>query len=152
MPRRDLRLSRYLATRLIGSCSRHFLQRSSIASPDSRLSGTRKPLGARASPGQAVLRELVQRVRPVVPVDEIEIRVAGMIRDRAPGFRVLHPVEDRGVAAGGFSEAAAVLASGERPELAVDERNDLAREIVRVIADRGGVHALVAAERREAVR
>src|SRR5712691_12127471 len=45
-----------------------------------------------------------------------------------------------------------MLAGGERAELAVDERNDLAREIVRVIADRGGVYVLVAAERREAVR
>src|SRR5712692_4648126 len=109
-------------------------------------------VGAGFSPGQAVLGELVQCVRPVVPVDEIEIRVAGMIGDRAPGFRVLHPVEDRAVAARGFSEAAAVLAGGERPELTVDEGNDLAREVVGVIADRGGVHVLVAAERREAVR
>src|SRR5207244_7230342 len=85
--------------------------------------------------GQPMVCELVQRVRPVVPVDEIEIRVAGMVRDRAPGFRVLHAVDDRAVAAGCFSDAAAVLGRGERPELAVDEWNDLAREIVRVIAD-----------------
>ena len=45
-----------------------------------------------------------------------------------------------------------MLAIRQRPELAVDEGNDLARQIVRVIADRGGVHVLVAAERREAVR
>src|SRR5438309_1525400 len=45
-----------------------------------------------------------------------------------------------------------MLAGSERPELAVDEGNDLAREIARVIADRGGVHVLVASERREAVR
>src|SRR6266705_1586304 len=45
-----------------------------------------------------------------------------------------------------------MLAGGDRAELAVDEGNDLAREIVRVIADRGGVYVLVAAERREAVR
>ena len=43
--------------------------------------------------------ELVERVRPVVPIDEIEIRVAGVIRDRAPVFRVLHAVEDGPVAA-----------------------------------------------------
>src|SRR5438067_897076 len=57
-------------------------------------------VGAGLSLGQAVLRELVQRVRPVVPVYEIEIRVAGMIGDRAPGSRVLHAVEDRAVPAG----------------------------------------------------
>src|SRR6266542_5153798 len=45
-----------------------------------------------------------------------------------------------------------MLATRERAELAVDEGNGLAREIVRVIADRGGVDVLVAAERREAVR
>src|SRR5216684_4038565 len=45
-----------------------------------------------------------------------------------------------------------MLAGCERAKFAVDEGNDLAREIVRVIADRGGVHVLVAAERREAVR
>src|SRR5438445_8848503 len=45
-----------------------------------------------------------------------------------------------------------MLAGRERAELAVDEGDDLAREIVRVIADRGGIHVLVAAERREAVR
>ena len=45
-----------------------------------------------------------------------------------------------------------MLAARQRAELAVDEGNDLAREIVRVVADRGRVHVLVAAERREAVR
>ena len=50
--------------------------------------------------GHAMLGELVQRVRPVVPVDEIEIRIAGMIRDGAPVLRVLHAVDDRAVAAG----------------------------------------------------
>src|SRR5437879_6044070 len=45
-----------------------------------------------------------------------------------------------------------MLAGSERPELAVNEGNELAREIVRVIADRGGVHVLVATERRETVR
>src|SRR2546425_1428364 len=44
-----------------------------------------------------------------------------------------------------------MLAGRERAELAVDEGDDLAREIVRVIADRGGIHVLVAAERGEAV-
>src|SRR5438876_8510192 len=40
---------------------------------------------------------------------------------------------------------------GERAELAVDERDDLAREVVRVVADRRRVDVLVAAERGEAV-
>ena len=67
----------------------------------------------------------------------------------APVFRLLRAVSDRSVAAGGFSEAAVVLAARERVELVVDEGNDLAR---RVVAGRGRVHVLVAAERREAVR
>src|SRR4029077_4363435 len=99
----------------------------------------------------AVLGELVQRVRPVVPVDEVEIGVAGVIRDCAPVPRVLHGVNDRAVAARGLAEAAAVLARGEGAELAVDERDDLAREVVGVVADRGRVDVLVAAERGEAV-
>src|SRR6202171_6457861 len=45
-----------------------------------------------------------------------------------------------------------MLAARERAELAVDEGNDLAREVVRVVADRGRVHVLVGAERRGAVR
>src|ERR1035437_3315496 len=45
-----------------------------------------------------------------------------------------------------------MLAALECAEFAVDAGNDLAREIVRVSADRGRVHVLVAAERREAVR
>ena len=98
-----------------------------------------------------MLGELVQRVRPVVPVDEIEVRVAGMIGDGAPVLRVLHAVDDRAVAAGRLAEAAAMLAAGQRAEFAVDERNDLAREVVGVVADRGRVHVLVAAERGEAV-
>src|SRR5438552_13982516 len=81
--------------------------------------------------GQAVLGQLVQRVRPVVPVDEVEVRVAGMIGDRPPVLRVLHAVDDRAIAPGGLAEAAAVRARGERAELAVDKRNQLAREIVR---------------------
>src|SRR5687767_8948084 len=48
---------------------------------------------------QPVLRELVQRVRPVVPVHEIEIRVAGMARHGAPIACVFHAVDDRAVAA-----------------------------------------------------
>ena len=101
--------------------------------------------------GRAVLRELVQRVRPVVPVDEVEVRVARVVGDRAPVLRVLHAVDDRAVAARRLAEAAAMLARGERAELAVDERDDLARQVVGVAADRRRVDVLVAAERREAV-
>ncbi len=59
-------------------------------------------------------------------VDEIEIGVARMVGDRAPVLRVFHPVDDRAVAARRLAEAAAMLARGERAELAVDEGNDLA--------------------------
>ena len=44
-----------------------------------------------------------------------------------------------------------MLARGERAELLVDERHELARQVVRVAADRGRVHVLIAAERREAI-
>ena len=101
--------------------------------------------------GAAVLGELVQGVRPVVPVDEVEVGVAGVVGDGAPVLRVLHAVDDRAVAAGGFAEAAAVLAAGEGAEFAVDEGDDFAREVVGVVADRGGVDVLVAAQRGEAV-
>src|SRR3990172_3078337 len=74
-----------------------------------------------------------------------------MVGDGAPVLRVLHAVEDGPVAAGGFAEAAAVLAAGEGAEFAVHEGDDLAREVVGVVADRGGVDVLVAAERGEAV-
>src|SRR6185369_17468561 len=67
-------------------------------------------------------RQVVQRIRPIVPIDEIEIRIARMIGDRAPVLGVLHAVDDRAVAAGRFAEAAAVLAAVQRAELAVDER------------------------------
>ena len=101
---------------------------------------------------RAMLRQFVQGVRPVVPVDEIEVRVAGVIGDRAPVLRVLHAVDHRAVAAGGLAEAAAVLAARERAELAVDEGDDLARQVVGVVADGGRIDVLVAAERGEAVR
>jgi hypothetical protein len=45
-----------------------------------------------------------------------------------------------------------VLAARQRPELPVDERDQLAREVVGIVADGGAVHVLVAAERGEAVR
>src|SRR3954471_1900584 len=65
-----------------------------------------------------VLAELVQRVRPVVEVAELEIRIARMVGDRAPVLRVLHAEHDRAVTAGGFAEAAAMLASRQGAELA----------------------------------
>src|SRR5439155_27271160 len=99
----------------------------------------------------AVLGELVQRVRPVVPVDELEVGVARVVGDGAPGRRVTHAMQHRSVAARGFAEAAAVIARGERAELAVDEWDDLPGEIVGVVTDRRRVHVLVAAERGEAV-
>src|SRR5688500_8752065 len=80
-----------------------------------------------------VLGELVQGVRPVVPVDEVEVRVARMAGDRAPVLRVLHAVEDRAVAARGLAEAAAMLPVCVGAELAIDEWNDLAREVISVI-------------------
>src|SRR5262249_42454127 len=107
---------------------------------------------ARPLPGRAIFRQLVQRVRPVAPVDEIEIRVAGMVRDGAPVPRVLHSMNDGAVAAGRFAETAAMLAARQRAELAIDERNDLPREIVRVVPDRRRIDVLVTAERGEAVR
>src|SRR5258708_19646864 len=44
-----------------------------------------------------------------------------------------------------------MLAARQRAEFAVDEGNDLAREIVRIIANRGGVRVMVGCERGEAV-
>src|SRR5205814_8792253 len=41
---------------------------------------------------------------------------------------------------------------GKRPEFPIDEWDELANEIVRVIADRRRVHVLVATQRREAIR
>src|SRR6185295_14982047 len=45
-----------------------------------------------------------------------------------------------------------MVSTRQRPEFAIDERNDLAREVGRVIADRGRIHVLIPTERREAVR
>ena len=102
--------------------------------------------------GPAVFRELVERARPITAVDEIEVRVSRVVRDRAPVSRVLHPVDHRSVTARGFAEAAAVLARGKRAKFTVDERNELANQIVRVPADRAGVDVLIATKRGEAIR
>src|SRR5690606_30152934 len=98
-----------------------------------------------------MLRKLVERLGPVAAVDEIEIRVARMARDRTPVPRVAHPVDQRAIAARRLAEAAAMVPVRERAELAVDERDQLAREIISIAADGRRVHVLVAAERREAI-
>ena len=117
----------------------------------------RRGLGKRvvctgAALGIAKLRELVQRVRPVVAVDEIEIRIARVISDGAPVLRVFHPVNDRPVTAGRLAEASAMLPRSKRTEFAVDERNDLARQVIRVVADRRRIDVLVSAKARETIR
>jgi hypothetical protein len=106
---------------------------------------------ARLALRQPELRELVERVWPVRAVHPVEVRVAGVTCDRAPRARVLHTVHDRAVAARRLAEAAAVLARRERAELLVDERHELARQVIRVAADRRRVHVLIAAERGEAI-
>src|SRR5215510_8621417 len=45
-----------------------------------------------------------------------------------------------------------MLPARERAKLAIDERNDLAREVIGVGAERGGVDVLVPAKRGEAIR
>src|SRR5439155_1719174 len=115
------------------------------------LRSARRVVASRLLSSRAVLRQLVQGVRPIVPVDEVEIRVTRMVGDRAPGRGVLHAVKHRAVAPGGFAEAAPVIARSERAELAVDKWHELSRQIVGVAADRARVPVLVAAERREAI-
>jgi hypothetical protein len=61
-------------------------------------------------------------------------------------------MHDGAVSAGGFAEAAAMLAAAERAELAIDEGNQLAREIVGVVSDRRRVDVLIAAQSGEAIR
>src|SRR5256885_2375803 len=74
----------------------------------------------------AILGELVERIRPVVPVDEVEVRIAGVIGDGAPMLSVFHAMNDRAIAARRFAETAAVIAAAKRAELAIDERDELA--------------------------
>src|SRR5207247_6200705 len=100
---------------------------------------------------KALLGQLVQRVWPVMPVDEIEVRIARVVGDRPPVLRVLHAMDNRAITTRRLAEAAAVRAAAKRAHLAIDERNQLAREIVRVVADRRGVDVLIAAERCETV-
>ena len=111
----------------------------------------RRVVGALAPRGLAVLVQLVERVRPVAAVDEIEVGVAGVIGDGAPVLGVFHAVDDGAVAARGLAETASMLARGQRAELAVDEGDDFPGQVVGIAADGGGVDVLVAAESREAV-
>jgi hypothetical protein len=104
---------------------------------------------ARASQAPALRRGV--GVGPIVSVHEVEVGVAGVIRDRAPAARVLHAVNDRAVAAGRLAETAAMRTAGQGAELPVDEGNDLTGEVVRVTADRRRVHVLVAAQGSETV-
>jgi len=72
----------------------------------------------------------------VVPVDEVEVGVAGVVGDGRPSTAVFHAVDDRAVAAGGFAEAAAVVAVREGAELASTKGCSRVR-LVGVVADRG---------------
>src|SRR5690606_18285936 len=101
---------------------------------------------------RSILAELVERGRPVAGVRDIEVRVARMTRDSAPVARVLHRMNERTVAAGGFTEAPAVAPVLERAEFTVDERNELARQMIGIAADARRVHVLIAAVCREAIR
>src|SRR5690606_20744834 len=74
-----------------------------------------------------------------------------MARDRAPVARVAHAVDQRAVAAGRLAEDPAMVAVGERAELPIDERYQLAREVVGITSDALRVDVLVAAERGEAI-
>src|SRR5690606_23907110 len=100
----------------------------------------------------AIAVELVERARPVGEIAELEVGVAGMAGDRAPVPCVAHAVQHRAIAAGRLAEASAVLARGQRTELAIHQRNDLADQVIGVIADRRRVDVLVAAKAGEAIR
>src|SRR5690606_12375317 len=79
--------------------------------------------------------EFVERARQVGVVAELEHRVARVVGDGGPGLGVAHAMDDRAVAAGRLAEAAAMLARGERAELAVDEGDEFARQVVGVATD-----------------
>src|SRR5216683_2606403 len=97
-------------------------------------------------PSARPFRQLVERVRPVVPVDEVEIRIARMVGNRTPMLRIFHAVDDGPVTARGFAEAAAMVARGERAEFVVEVRDQLASQVVRVVANGRRIDVLVAAE------
>src|SRR5476649_1365520 len=71
--------------------------------------------------GCTVLGERIQGIRPIVPVDEIEVRIAGMIGDCAPVLRMLHPMDHRPVTAGRLAEATTMFATRQGAELAIHE-------------------------------
>src|SRR5258708_20897140 len=103
-----------------------------------------------AGPG-SVLGKLVQRVGPVGAIAKVEIAVAGMVGHGPPVLRIAHAVNDGAVTPGGLAETPAVLPRGKRSEPTVDERDQLAGQVVGITADRAGIDVLVAAEPGEAV-
>src|SRR5438046_7509019 len=44
-----------------------------------------------------------------------------------------------------------MISAGQRAELAIDERDQFARQVIRIIADGGGIDVLIAAESGEAI-
>src|SRR5487761_847930 len=106
------------------------------------------PRSARA-PAKAV--EFVERSGPVGVIAEVEQRITGVVGDGAPVAGVAHAMDDRSVAPRGLAEAAAMVARGERAELAVDEGNQLSGQVIGITPDRTGIDVLVAAHGREAV-
>ncbi len=111
--------------------------------------GVRLAIG---EPRLSILRELIERIRPVCAIDEVEVGVARVIGNGAPVPGVLHAVNNRAVAARRLAETTAVLARCQGAEFAIDERDQLAGQVVGVAPDRARVDVLVAAERREAIR
>ena len=75
-----------------------------------------------------------------------------MIGDRAPAVGMAHAMHDRAVAAGRLAEAAPMFARRQRAELAVHQRHQLCRQVVRIAAERARIDVLVAPEPRKAIR
>src|SRR5690606_14837946 len=86
----------------------------------------------RAARWQPVARQHRQGFRPDAAVAELEIGVAGVAGDGPPPAGITHTVDQRAVAAGGLAEAAPVIALAPGVELAVDERDQLPGQVVRV--------------------
>ena len=107
--------------------------------------------GAGLAGRPAVLGQLIQGIGPVGAVHEIEVGIAGVIGHRAPVSGVLHAVHDGAVTAGGLAEAAPAVALGQGAQLAVHEGDELAGEVVGVLADGAGIDVLVAPQGGEAV-
>ena len=81
----------------------------------------------------------------------LEQRVAGMRREPAPEIGAQHRRHHRAVAAARLARDRAVLALGDRPVAAVHPGHDLVAEVGVVVAGRGRVEELAAAERRPRV-